>query len=391
MDGRLLLLTGAALIGGSWLIGTMNAGGDPGPDPVVAAHSGLAAELAATGRDLSDPAAFLVPLGDGDAIAGPVAATEHGAPVFIENIVAGYARPGPADLPGRVREIAATGGCAPSQPAPGSRIAHVAAGLPAAEVSFHGWREEDLAQAASGRMDGATEESGGVLDFLAELAGTGGPEPEPAAPWRYRLMDIAVSEAAAPVHLVLEAGQARVLWNIHAGTGTRISGVTLLGGTLPAIANLPGDVPVEVVDATALSQCGLAPAYMPRADDPVFDQVASGRLSAGAARSQLEARAEAAAAWDAWFAGRFGAGAAELRIGQAQGGQLALVGPLPAQPLLRVPYRGLAGAQVALSAGAGTLAVPPETADDEMGRIVEELARAAKPADGVEQIAQVAE
>ncbi|MDV7142799.1 hypothetical protein R3X27_08895 [Tropicimonas sp. TH_r6] len=391
MDGRFLLLTGAALIGGSWLIGTMGTGDETGPDPVVQAHAGLAAELAAAGRDLSDPGAYLVAMKEGVSVAGPVAATEHGAPAFIEAVVAGYARPDPAELPGRVGEIAATDGCAPARPASGSRIAHVESGLPVASVSFHAWRADELDPAVADRVETVSLETGGVLDFLAELAGTGGAAPEPTDPWRYRLMDVAISEAAAPVHLVLEAGSERVLWNIHSSAGVELSGVTLLGGTLPAIANLPNAVPVDILDATALAECGLVQAHAPRANDPIFDLVATGRLPVETARGQLQARAETAAAWDAWFTAQFGIGADALRIGHAQGGQLALVGPIPAQPLLRVPYRGLAGAQVAVLAGTATLIAMPEAADDEMGQLVEDLARVTKAEQEAEQIAQVVE
>lgn len=280
-------------------------------------------------------------------------------------------RPGPADLPGTVEAVAALEGCRPTPPAEGSRVANVMAGRPAAEISFYGWSAAEIAELAPPDIDRAADEQG-AMDSLPGAIGT----PQ-AAPGRYRLADVAVLSDSVPVHLVLQAGEGRVLWNIHSASGAQITGITLLGGYLPAIANSPKNVPIEIFDSAAMAECGLLPSRRKRAGDPIF-LVRSGKEDA--VRAELTTLDAAVEAWNIWFAARFGPRSDDTLIGYDIGMVAAAVGPLPEDRLRRASYRSLAGAKVVLAQGAESRAVAPEKADKALAEIL--ASKAEGPAGG---------
>lgn len=374
MDGRLMLLASAALMGGVWVFG--NTGLLPGPveeaeaivpDPVATAHATMRRTLERAGRDLQDPASYVV-LSDGKSVVGgPIAATEHDAPAFIGDLVAKYARPVAQDLPGDVIPISSVRGCDPAGPQSGSRVVNIFANASPVPLSFYGWHEGAFSEVSA--RDLAGEAADGLLRDM-----------------RYNLMDVAVTDMDVPVHLVLQTGSGRVLWNLHPVLRAKVTGVTLLGGTLPAVVNLPEDVPIEMMDAEALADCGVAPARLPAANDPLFDDLRAGRIGPEAVRAQLVDLKERAEIWNGWFETHFGMRSDETRVGYDTGALMALAGPVPDSPLLRPIYRGIDGAAVAIGEGAEILAATPEQAGMTLAihlMSLEEEQSASLPAEGL--------
>lgn len=161
---------------------------------------------------------------------------------------------------------------------------------------------------------------------------------------RLRVVNVAVTENSAPVHLVL-ASERSVIWNIVAAPDARISGVTALSGASLGVANAPEDARIEALYGEALSRCEVAPVRRPQKDWGLAREARAG----GAALARYEARNAQADVYDAWVRKWFGAPSAEAPPIAPMGAGAVLVGPMPSSPAGRIPMKALQGATLKLS------------------------------------------
>jgi hypothetical protein len=161
---------------------------------------------------------------------------------------------------------------------------------------------------------------------------------------RLRVVNVIVTETEAPVYLVL-AGGFDTLWNIQKSENARISRVAIIGTRNAGIVNLGADTPVSVLAGNAAKGCKVSPSRRPQPFWRVVEAAKDGdqiSKEAVASRNAIHAR------YDSWFRGSFGKASEEVTIGIDQMNH-AIVGPLPASPDDRLPYRGLTDATVQLA------------------------------------------
>ena len=279
-----------------------------GPNGLIGQGGHLAADAV--------PADFLVEGPGGLVATGPVAAGAGNVPVFIADVLVGHSTEVSGAIPAAITTIRPILGCVPTPPQSGSLVGHARAGtsdLPLALISYN---DGDLAL--------------GVRDFVERYRSRGIAVPAPGDAHAFQAHDIAVTETAAPVYLVLESGGGNRIWNIHLAEGARIERVVLLGGAQSGVANLDPVIPVEVILAGGLADCGVAPADAP-ADG--FAEVAA------------EVATEVSAAHDRWFRDSFGVSPGQGRIGFARG-MVSVIGPLPGPATPRAIYAPIAGAEI---------------------------------------------
>lgn len=241
---------------------------------------------------------------------GPIAAAAGNRPVFIRDVVAGYTTQAEADIPAEVTTIRPIMGCRPTPPQEGTHLGHVTAGTSGIGLALSTYNDSDLAAGVQLLADHYRQTGTAAMPDLSGPA--------------YEGYDVAVTETAAPVYLVLETGAGNRMWNLHLAPGARIERVILLGGTQAGIANLDPVVPVEVVLDAGLEGCGIRPAY------------GSGGASAGAE------------AYDRWFLDAFGVAASSSRIGFDRG-TISLVGPVPAGEEPKAVYAPINGARIRMT------------------------------------------
>lgn len=398
MDGKVLLLLFAGLCGAAWYLGRDDAvigiaQSGPSKPPLELAsvvdmrHAGIRRGLVRDGYDPADPDVYVFEREGREIVGGMVAATEHGHMAFLDAIFPWYSYPSLQDEPGRLKDLALLDGCRPTAPRHGARVANVFAGPTLQRVPVYAIGAEDLDRLALRRIERVKKnglgEGPSFTDMLAATGLSGGTNlMKPlatdvgalSAPYRFSAMEIVVTETAQPVHLVLQSAGGRILWNLSMAPGVEIAGVTLLGGAMSALANLPDGVPVEVMDADALARCDIVPARRLTRSDPLFVAVEAGDTSVAEARATLAAHAESVEAWNAWFAGVFGVRDDATRIGQDVAAIAALVGPVPATPEERVGYHGFRGRLAWITPAAETILDSEESADARLRRLVDRRA-----------------
>lgn len=271
-----------------------------GPNGLIGQGGHLAADAV--------PADFLVEGPGGLVATGPVAAGIGNVPVFIADVLVGHSTEVSGAIPAAITTIRPILGCVPTPPQSGSLVGHARAGTSDLPLALLSYNDGDLAL--------------GVRDFVERYRSRGIAVPAPGDAHAFQAYDIAVTETAAPVYLVLESGGGNRIWNIHLAEGARIERVVLLGGAQSGVANLDPVVPVEVILAEGLADCGVAPA-----------------------RASAAAPAAAAAAHDRWFRDSFGVSPGQGRIGFDRG-MVSVIGPLPGPATPRAIYAPIAGAEI---------------------------------------------
>lgn len=395
MDGRLLLVGCVAIIGGAWLLGVkeIRIGPSGGPSERVAAsalvtdlrHNEIAQGLRREGYDLSDPASYVRQRDGLWVVGGPVADTEHGRPVFIESVMAGYHRPVVSEVPGKITHASVPDGCRFAAPARGSRVANVFSNASLHHASFYAFDEADLDPLALRYLEKQSEEGAmqapGLMSIAAKIAEQANqvqamPSRTKSGEFQYKVTEVVITETETPVHLVLQGGAGRVLWNLHLAEGAEISGVSLLGGRLPAVANLPRGVRVEILDEAGLAACGVTRVRRPLESDPVFAAVDEGALTPERARAGLADMLRQSEAWNAWFEDQFGVRSDQTRIGHDEAAIMAVVGPLPASPEARVQHHTLRRAPVVMARADEAFGKDPGAAETRVSRLARERAEA---------------
>lgn len=235
-----------------------------------------------------------------------------GTAAWAQQAIEGYERAGGAAAPARIEPLD-TSSCVMTKPASDVLVRHVfvehGAGAPPLFVI------PDGAQSAS---------------LSAEAA-------------RLRVVNVAVTETSAPLHLVLSSERS-VIWNIIAAPDARVVGVTAVSGAGLGVANAPEGARIEALYGEALSRCEVAPVRRPQRDWILAREARAG----GAKLAQYETRNARADAYDAWFGKWYGAPADEAAIAPMGAGAV-LIGPMPASPAARLPMRAIAGATLKLS------------------------------------------
>jgi hypothetical protein len=283
-------------------------------------------------RSGETPADFLVDGPEGLIADGPIAAMAGNVPVFISDVITGHSTRLADEVPAEITTIRPIMGCLVTAPLKGTVVGNVVAGQSDVPLGLLTYNDTDLAEAVQALVE--TYRQTGVAE-VAVPAGLA-----------YQSYDVVVTEAAAPVYLVLQAGEGNVIWNIHASAGALIERVVLLGGDQAGVANLDPVVPVEVILQDGLEACGIRPAHAPNAGHALAQAAASGDAAAGA---DLAAQLAAADAYGQWFRDTFGILSGPTRAGFDRGA-VSLVGPVPGDedPALtpKATFAGIAGAKI---------------------------------------------
>jgi hypothetical protein len=286
------------------------------------------------GRSGDSPADFLDDDTDGLQAKGPIAAAAGNEPVFIKDVISGYTTRAGSDTPAEITTIRQIMGCRPTPPQAGSTVAHVRAGASKIDLAMSTYNDSHLAAAVQ-QLVNAYRSSG-----TTALLNLSGPS--------YQAYDVAVTETAAPIYLVLETGPGLRMWNLHLAPGARIERVVLLGGSQAGIANLDPVVPVEVILDDGLQSCGIQPAYALNQGAMFFQSVELGVISDEEAETRLAQINDRVAAYDTWFRDTFGIEASTSRIGFDQG-TLSVVGPVPAAEEPKAVYASIEGAKIRMT------------------------------------------
>jgi len=270
------------------------------------------------------PQDFLFETSDGLVADGPIAASGANQPVFIKDVVSGHSADPGSDIPAEITTIRPILGCQLTRPLPGTVIGHVTSERSPLTLALTTYSDADLAAA--------------VQDYVDAYRKFGTDAEPPATGPRYEAHDIAVTETAAPVYLVLENQVGNKIWNIHLAEGARIERVVLLGGNQSGVANLDPVVPVEVLLGAGLADCGIDPAYGPGAGQLSGTTTASDAATDAGALQRAEA-------YDIWFRDSFDVLASESRRGYAEAA-VTLVGPVPTGAERKAVYASIKGARV---------------------------------------------
>ncbi len=269
------------------------------------------------------PADFLQDAPEGLLADGPIAAHGGNRPVFIDAAISGYSTDMGRAVPSEITTIRPILGCILTPPMPGTVVGHATAGDSGLSLALSTYGDTDLAAA--------------LRRFVDAYRKTGEAGPIDASGAAYQGYDVAVTETAAPVYLVLESTPGRRIWNLHLAEGARIERVILLGGSQAGVANLDPVVPVEVILDDGLAACGIEPAYAPNPGKAMLQ----GRTDAAA----LVQIGDRAAAYDIWFRDSFGVTASASRVGFDRG-TLSVIGPLPGETAPKAAFAPLAGSKI---------------------------------------------
>jgi hypothetical protein len=291
-------------------------------------EKGALAALGAPDGDVligATPQDFLIETSGGLVADGPIAAAGGSQPVFIKDVLSGHSADPGSDIPAEITTIRPILGCQLTRPLGGTVIGHVTSTSSPLKLALTTSSDSDLAAA--------------VQDYVDAYRKFGAGARLPASGPRYQSHDVAVTETAAPVYLVLENLAGNRIWNIHLADGVQIERVVLLGGNQSGVANLDPVVPVEVILAEGLAECGIDPAYVP-GPSPI----------SGVQPTPDAATRSRADAYDIWFRDTFDVLAGESRLGFAEGA-VTLVGPVPSGSESKAVYVSIKGARVRTTQG----------------------------------------
>lgn len=288
------------------------------------------------GEDGKAPLDYVQDSSDGWKVRGPVAGLADGKAAFIDDVIADYsARVRNAET-GPFRVVEPTSGCLPTAPTSAAAFAHVGIrGNTGMDLQLATYNDADLAHA--------------VQVFVNLYRKTGLRNAPGLGDMTYDSFDVAVTETAQPVYLVVEAVHGQRIVNLHLAPGTRLERVVLLGGDQLGVANLPEGVPVEIFREAELSACDIRIFYPLNPGHLYFQSVASGAIQPDEVAEKNAAFAAQADAWDAWFLMAFGQSAQLTLAGGWVDGKVAVAGPVPATPEARAVWTTVKGAPLVLT------------------------------------------
>ncbi|MBY0422716.1 MAG: hypothetical protein K2Q06_10470, partial [Parvularculaceae bacterium] len=225
--------------------------------------------------------------------------------------------------------------CALPRPAAGTTVRHVhlERGVQAAPLYQFSSRDVDSRAksfvesyvATKGRMQGG----GGYVDGDV-----------------VRVVNVAVTERAAPVALVLSA-ETNIVWNILPAPDVRIESILLVGMDGAGVANAPESANVFALAGDAARGCGAWPMRRPQKDWGFVRNVE--KSGASTMRQALADNMARAGAYARFLEETYGPGAGVDAV-VLQGASNVLVGPAPTSSDARVAYRPIGAAAVRMSA-----------------------------------------
>lgn len=274
---------------------------------------------------------YLVDGPDGMDAQGPIAAVAGNSAAFIRDVISGYSTRVSRDVPAEITTIRPILGCNLTPPSAGSKVGHVTAGRSDMPLAMATYGDADLAAAVQGLVNTYRETGKLVAASGEEISFQG--------------YDVAVTETTAPVYLVLESSDVHRIWNIHLAPGAQIERVILLGGAQAGVANLDPVIPVEVMLASGMEACGIAPAYRLSRGNALFASLEAGTITQDEANQTLAQLDDAVAKYDSWFELNFGVPAGASRIGWDRG-TISVVGPLPTDGGVQAKWAPILGAEV---------------------------------------------
>jgi len=229
MDPKGLMMIGAVLVGGFFALTTLKDAEAllPGPAALTALSSN---PLGRDGQTRGPGVAtdYLVERAWGVIAEGPVAAHDRSAAVFIGDAIRDWRPADDHEVVARVQMLLDRTDCTMPAPAAGARVVNLAVEYPSTKSGLYSFTEADLLESIEIWFDRirSTEETPRV--------------PGPAASHAYRVHDIAVTETAAPVHLVVQnLAAGNVLYNIHLAPRAVVSGPSSQGRRLRAVVSGP--------------------------------------------------------------------------------------------------------------------------------------------------------
>lgn len=243
---------------------------------------------------------------------------------FVDQVIDGYSRRVRDAVPGAVEVLEEQADCAFTPPSEGAYVglATVADTTPIGLATYNDSHIASAVQelAAIYRLQGKIKRSslGGVS---------------------FAVGDIAVTETGQPVYLVLDASYKRVVYNIHLAPEAELDRVILIGGIEAGVANVPADVPVEVMTDEVAAACGYQPYYPLNPGHLFFQSMASGVMKQDEVDQRLAQFKAAERNWEKVFTAAFGVSPDGLSTGSVGGVSLATVGPVPATPEGRAVWK----------------------------------------------------
>jgi hypothetical protein len=277
------------------------------------------------------PSDYLSDGAEGISARGPIAAMPGGRAAFIEDVIVGYSTRVSRDTPAEITTIRPVLGCTFTPPEKGAVVGHAVARLSGVDLSMITYGDEDLANAVQLFVD--LYRDGGQQEAISTAA------------FRYQAYDIAVTDTRTPIYLVLESDERHRIWNIHVAPGARIERVILLGGSQAGVVNLDPVVPVEVMLADGLRECGIAPAYPLNDGNLLFQSLANRTMTQEEGTAKLAEIQLAVDQYNQWFMGQFGLDAVKSSAGW-NGGTISVIGPLPDETNPKAIWAGIDAAKI---------------------------------------------
>ena len=266
---------------------------------------------------------------------GAIAALAGNRPVFIEDVLDGHVTQVAKAIPAEITTIRPVMGCRLTPPGEGTVVGHVTAGRSELELPLMTYGDATLAAAVQVFVDSYRKLGTGQVQSGSGVS--------------YEAYDVAITETERPVYLVLVNMYGHRIWNLHLAPGARVERVVLLGGDQAGVANLDPVVPVEVISATGLAECGVSPAYPLNSGHRFFEVLNGG---SGSMKEDAEAKfalmQEGIAAWNSWFRDSFGIAADETRAG-FDAGMVSVVGPVPGEGQPKAVYAPVEGARIRMT------------------------------------------
>jgi hypothetical protein len=243
---------------------------------------------------------------------------------FVDQVIDGYSRRVVDAVPGPVEVLEEQAGCAFTPPSEGAYVglATVSERTPIGLATYNDSHIADAVQylAKIYRLEGKVERA--TLQGLS-----------------FEVADIAVTETAKPVYLVLDASYRRIVYNIHLAPGATIERVVLIGGIEAGVANVAADVPVEVMTDEIATACGFQAFYPLNPGHLFFQSMASGAMSQEDVDLRLAQFKAAEVQWEKIFRASFGVSPDGLSTGSVGEVSLATIGPVPATPEARAVWK----------------------------------------------------
>lgn len=265
-----------------------------------------------------------------------VAETEDG-PRFMATVFAGYAPSSRSQGLGDVIRISFNEGCELPWPAPEAKVVAVQGSETKLLAGLYTYDEDDLGRHIESFIKLYRQNKGNERRAAKYI----GPDS-----YKFKVIDVAVTDRSAPVHLVFQAPYGHRLYNLHLAEGVVLDGVTMLGGEASAVANLPAGVPVRAMTRDQLEACEATFTRAPRNGMPNLTPEFA--TFSDEAKAQWNTRWRQIEDYNIWFAAQFGVRSDAVLAGYDRG-HATLIGPVPTSDAERVPFRPLKGAPVTVA------------------------------------------